>query len=62
MEFVEQMIAEFVEVGAAVGCLERDVVGDERDGIGEPRVWADECVQVSAVGGRIFGDLGRFAM
>jgi hypothetical protein len=57
---VADVVAELVEVGAAGGTLERDVVGDEGDGV-RP-VGADERVDVRAVGDRVVGNLGRLAM
>ena len=51
---------ELVEVRAAGGLLERDVVGDDRD-LGRV-VGADERVQVRVVGRRIAGDQGRLAV
>ena len=56
VDLVEDVVAELVEVRAAVGRLERDVVGDQGDG--GRVVGADERVQVGAVGDGILGDLG----
>ena len=50
--------AELEEVRPAVGILQWDVVGQDRDRIGCVR--ADERVQVRAVSGRVFGNCGCF--
>ena len=57
---IEHGVVELVEVGARVGRLQRDVVGDQRDGRGI--VGADERVHVRAVSHGVLGDLGSFTM
>jgi len=60
VDLVEDVVTELVEVRAARGLLERDVVGDQRD-----RRWpvrADERVDVRAVRDRVLGDLRRLAV
>ena len=57
---IEDVLAELVEVGPAVGRLERDVVGDDGDMVG--LVGADERVEVGRVGDGVLGDLGRFTV
>ena len=58
VDLVLHVVAELEEVRARRGKLQRDVVGDQRDGVTR----ADECVQVSAVGYRVLGDLRRLAV
>lgn len=60
VDLVEDVVAELVEVRAAVRALQRQVVGDQGDGVG--LVGADECVEVGAVGDGVLGDLRRFAV
>ena len=60
VDLVQHVVAELVEVRAAGRRLQRDVVGDQRDRVRLVR--ADERVEVGAVGDRVLGDLGRFAM
>jgi hypothetical protein len=60
VDLVEHVVAELVEVRAAVGLLERDEVGDQGHVV-RP-VGADERVDVGAVGDRVLADLGCFAV
>ena len=60
VDAVQHVVAELEEVGAARRILERDVVGDDRDGVGP--IGADERVGVGAVGDGILGDLGRLTV
>ncbi len=60
VDLVEHVVAELEEVRAARRPLQRDVVRDERDGVGG--VGADEGVEVGAVRHRVLGDLGCFAV
>ena len=60
VDLVEHVVTELVEVGTAVGGLQRDVVGDEGDGVW--CVGADERVQVGGVGDGVLGDLGGLTM
>jgi hypothetical protein len=60
VDLVEDVGIEQVEVRAAVGRLERDVVGDQRHHV--PVVRVDERVDVGVVGGRVERDERGFAM
>ena len=60
VDLVADVVAELVEVRAAGRCLERDVVGDQRDGVGP--VGAHERIEVGAVGDRVHGNFGSLAM
>ena len=60
VDLVGHVVAELVEVRAAVGSLQRDVVGDQHDVVGLRR--ADERVDVGAVGNRVLADLRCFAV
>ena len=60
MELVADVRIELVEVRAAGGLLERDVVGDDRH-LGRV-VRADEGVQIGVVGGWIAGDERRLTV
>ena len=62
VDAVQHVVAELVEVRAAGGILERDVVGDQRDRPGFVGMGADEGVGVGAVGHRVLGDLWRFTV
>ena len=57
---VADVVAELIKVGATCRTLQRDVVGDQRDGARPVR--ADERVYVGAVGNGVFRNLGRLAM
>jgi hypothetical protein len=60
MDLVAGVLVEVVEVRPAVRVLERDVVGDDRDGVG--LIGADEGVQVGVVHRRVLADQRRFAV
>ncbi len=60
VDLVQHVVAELVEVRAAGRALQRHVVRDQGDGVRAVR--ADEGVEVGAVGDRILGDLGSFAV
>jgi hypothetical protein len=60
VDLIEHIVAGKVEVRAAGGGLERDVVGDEGDRVRTVR--ADEYIHVGAVGDRVLGGLRSFAM
>jgi hypothetical protein len=60
VDLIEHVVAELVEVRAAVRVLQRDVVRDHGDPTGA--VGAHERVQVATIGYRVLGDLRRFAM
>ena len=60
VDLVEHIVSELVEVRAAVGSLQWDVVGDERDHPGFVR--AHEGIDIRAVGDGILRNLRCFAM
>ncbi len=60
VDLVQDVLAELIEVRAAGWQLERDVVGNERDGARLVR--AHERVHIGAVGYRILGDFRGLAM
>ncbi len=60
VDAVEHVVAELEEVRATCGILERDVVGDECDGVGT--IGAHEGVGVRRVGDGVLRDLGGFTM
>jgi hypothetical protein len=60
VDLVQDVVAELVEVRAARRSLQRDVVGDQGDGVGVIR--ADERVDVGAIGHRVLGDFRCLAM
>jgi hypothetical protein len=60
VDLVADVVTELVEVRTAVGLLQRDEVGDQRHRVGS--VGTDEGVGVGAVGDRVLGDLGCFAV
>ncbi len=60
VDLVEDVVAEFEEVGTAVRTLEGYVVGDQGHTAAVGR--ADEGVEVAGVGDRVLRDLGGFTM
>ena len=59
-DLVHDVVAELVEVWPARRLLERNVVRDDRDGVGV--VGADERVEVRAVSDRVLGDFRGFSV
>ena len=60
VNLIKHVRAEFVKVRPAGRCLERNVIGYERDRA--RLIGTDKCVNVRAVGHRILGDPRRLAM
>jgi len=60
VDLIEDIVAELVEVGAAVGLLQGDEVRDEGDPVGV--VGTDERLDVGVVGYRVLGDLRCLAV
>ena len=60
LHLVAHVVGELVEVRAAGGLFEGDVVGDERHGVGP--IGTHERVHVRVVRGRVLADDGRLAM
>ena len=60
VDLVEDVVTELVEVGAAVGFLQRNEIGEDSYGVTPVR--AAEGVHVGVVSYRVLRDLGRLAM